>query len=270
VAERQPTRREAGLPESAMVYCCFNGAHKISQFTFDRWLMILARVPGSVLWLLGSTEAASARLRQHAAQRGVAPERVIFADKLANPHHLARYTLADLFLDTTPYGAHTTASDALWMGVPVLTLSGRSFASRVCGSLVRAAGTPELAVTSADEFVDRAVALGQDPLRCKSLREKLRAERDSCTLFNLPSLVRHLEDLYAEMWGRFEQGDLHRPDLANLDVYLEVGCQVKHEEIEVQTIEDYEGWWREKLALRHAFRPIPPDHRLITSSDLFP
>jgi predicted O-linked N-acetylglucosamine transferase (SPINDLY family) len=270
VAERQPTRREAGLPETAMVYCCFNGAHKISQFTFDRWLMILARVPGSVLWLLGSTEATNARLRQHAAQHGVAPERVIFADKLANPHHLARYTLADLFLDTTPYGAHTTASDALWMGVPVLTLSGRSFASRVCGSLVRAAGTPEMAVTSVDEFVDRAVALGQDPNRCKALREKLRAERDSCTLFDMPSLVRHLEDLYAEMWGRFEQGDLHRPDLANLDIYLEVGCQVKHDEIEVQTIEDYEGWWQEKLALRHAFRPIAPDRRLITSPELFP
>ena len=270
VAERQPTRREAGLPEAAMVYCCFNGAHKISQFTFDRWLMILARVPDSVLWLLGSTEAANARLRQHAAQRGVAPERVIFADKLANPHHLARYTLADLFLDTTPYGAHTTASDALWMGVPVLTLSGRSFASRVCGSLVRAAGLPELAVTSADEFVARAVALGQDPNRCKALREKLRAERDSCMLFNLPSLVQHLEALYQEMWGRFERGDLHRPDLANLDVYLEVGCQVKHDEVEVQTIENYEGWWQKKLALRHAFRPIAPDHRLVTSPELFP
>lgn len=269
VAARAPTRREAGLPETGMVYCCFNGAHKISQFTFDRWLMVLARVPGSVLWLLGSTEAAHARLRRHAAQRGIAPERLVFAEKLANPHHLARYPLADLFLDTTPYGAHTTASDALWMGVPVLTLSGRSFASRVCGSLVRAAGLPELAVTSAAEFVDRAVAFGNDPSLCQPLREKLRAGRDASALFDMPALVRQLENLYQQMWVQFENGELPRPDLANLDVYLEVGCQVKHDELEVQTINDYHGWWREKLAQRHAFRPIARDRRLATSPALF-
>lgn len=126
IAGQQPSRKDVGLPEDAMVYCCFNGAHKISRFTFDRWLMILGRVPGSVLWLLGSTDAANERLKRYASDHGIAPERIIFADKLVNAHHLARYRLADLFLDTTPYGAHTTASDALWMGVPVLTLSGRS------------------------------------------------------------------------------------------------------------------------------------------------
>lgn len=269
VAPRTPTRAEAGLPEKGMVYCCFNGAHKINRFTFERWLMILARVPGSVLWLLGSTPAANERLRAHAAQRGIAPERVVFAEKLANPHHLARYVLADLFLDTTPYGAHTTASDALWMGVPVLTLSGRSFASRVCGSLVRSAGLPELVTVTAEDFVDRAVELGGNPARIQALRDKLAATRDTCTLFDMPRLVRGLEELYRQMWTRFEAGELPRPDLDNLDVYLEVGSQVKPDELEVQTIADYHGWWSEQLARRHAFRSIPHDRRLIAPGGRF-
>jgi predicted O-linked N-acetylglucosamine transferase (SPINDLY family) len=225
-------------------------------------MMILAKVPGSVLWLLGSNDATNERLRGYAAQRGIAPERIIFAGKVANPFHLARYGLADLFLDTTPYGAHTTASDALWVGVPVLTFSGRSFASRVCGSLIRSAGIPELACTTAEEFVNRAVAFGNDPALLKPFRETLKAGHDSCTLFDMPLLVRSLEGLYKQMWSDFEKGNLPRPDLANLDVYLEVGSQVKHDEIEVQTIQDYHGWWHEKLVQRHQFRPIAPDHRL--------
>lgn len=266
VAPGKPTRSEAKLPENATVYCCFNGAHKINRFTFERWLMILARVPDSVLWLLGNTDATNERLRKFAAQRGIAPERLVFAEKLANPYHLARYPLADLFLDTTPYGAHTTASDALWMGVPVLTLSGRSFASRVCGSLVRSAGIEDLICTTAEEYVDRAVTLGKDRNLLESYREKLRANRETCTLFDMPGLVRNLENLYAQMWSDFEKNALPQPDLANLDVYLEVGSQVKHDELEVQTIQDYEGWWREKLALRHKSRPIPADGRLWSPS----
>jgi predicted O-linked N-acetylglucosamine transferase (SPINDLY family) len=224
--------------------------------------MILARVPGSVLWLLGSNDATNERLRSYAAQHGIAPDRVVFADKLANPDHLVRYVLADLFLDTTPYGAHTTASDALWMGVPVLTLSGRSFASRVCGSLVRAAGTPELVCTSAQEFVDRAVTLGNDRSLLQPYRDKLIAGRETCTLFDMPKLVGHLEKLFGRMWSQFKKGNLPQPDLSNLDVYLEVGSQVNHDEIEVQTIENYHGWWFEKLMERHKFRPISLDHRL--------
>ena len=264
IAAKRPTRSEAKLPEDAMVYCCFNGAHKINRFTFDRWLMVLARVQNSVLWLLGSTESANERLRKYAAQRGIAPERVIFADKLANPHHLARYPLADLFLDTTPYGAHTTASDALWMGVPVLTLSGRSFASRVCGSLVRAAGIPELACETPEEFVERAVAFGNDRESLRPFSDKLRGGRDTCKLFDMPGLVRQLEGLYRRMWERCEKGELPCPDLSNLDVYLEVGCKVSHDDVEVQAVPDYHEWWLEKLAQRHRFRPIAPDHRLVT------
>ena len=264
VASHTPTRTEVGLPENATVFCCFNGVHKIHPFTFDRWLAILARVPGSVLWLLGSNDATNERLRSYAAQRGIAKERLVYAEKLTNPFHLARYGLADLFLDTTPYGAHTTASDALWSGVPVLTLSGRSFASRVCGSLVRAAGIPELVCESADEFVERAVRYGSDRASLQPLRERLRAGRDSCTLFDMPALVRQLEDLYAQMRYAHETGTLPRPDLKNLDVYLEAGQNQQPDALDLQTLADYRGFWLEKLARRHQHRPIDADSRLIS------
>jgi len=263
LAPAPPSRTEVGLPEQGMVYCCFNGAHKINRFTFDRWMMILARVPGSVLWLLGSTEGANERLRDYAAQHGVARERVVFADKLANPQHLARYVLADLFLDTTPYGAHTTASDALWMGVPVLTLTGRSFASRVCASLVKSAGIgDEFICSSAEDYVQRAVAFGNQPDLLTPAREQLRSVRDSSTLFDIPSLVRHLEDLYREMWKDYESGQLPQPNLANLTALLDIGCQSKPDELEVQSIRDYNGWWLEKIARRNKSRPIDMDRRL--------
>lgn len=262
VAPHRPTRAEVGLPEDAMVYCCFNGAHKITRFTFERWLMILDRVPGSILWLLSGSPAGNERLRAHAAQRGVAPERIHFAEKLANPAHLARYGLADLFLDTTPYGAHTTANDALWVGVPVLTLSGRSFASRVGGSLVRSAGLPELVVTSASDYVDLAVALGHDAERRQTLRDHLQRGRDTCALFDVPGLVRSLESLYRDMWHDCAAGLLPRPDLVNLDACLELGSQVNHECLEVQTLPDYEAWWRAQLARRDRVRPLQPDRRL--------
>lgn len=262
VAADRPTRADAGLPEDATVYCCFNGLHKLTRFTFDRWLIILTRVPGSVLWLLSGGETADARLRGYAAERGVAPDRLIFAPKKANPEHLARYPLADLFLDTLPYGAHTTASDALWMGVPMLTLSGRSFASRVCGGLIRAAGLPELVCATASEYVDRAVALGRDRARTGRYRDHLREARDTCRLFDTPELVRRLEDLYRDMWADAQADRLPRPDLANLDVYLEVGITHDQEASEPHAITDHRGWWRERLARRDAYRPIPPDRRL--------
>lgn len=263
VSERIPSRAEAGLPAEGTVFCSFNGTHKITRFTFERWLTVLGRVPGSVLWLLSANEATQNRLKAHAARRGVAPERLIFAPKLANPDHLARYRLADLFLDTAPYGAHTTASDALWMGVPVLTLDGRGFASRVCGSLVRAAGLPEMICATSEEFIDRAVALGRDRPALARLRARLEAGRESCVLFDTPLLVRRLEDLLAGMWADHLADRLPRPDLANLDVYLEIGCAVDHEAAEVQTMADYEGWWRGLLARRDAWRPVPPDARLM-------
>ncbi|MEO6603202.1 MAG: glycosyl transferase, partial [Polyangiaceae bacterium] len=270
VAPNRPTRAEVGLPQDATVFCCFNGVHKIHPFTFDRWLTILARVPGSVLWLLGSNDATNARLQSYAATHGIAKDRLVFAQKLANPHHLARYALADLFLDTTPYGAHTTASDALWSGVPVLTLSGRSFASRVCGSLVRAAGIPELVCETATHFVEAAVRYGNDRAALEPLRERLRAGRDTSTLFDMPALVRNLEGLYARMWQAHESGRLPRPNLRNLDVYLEVGSKQALDAIEVQALPEaeYRQHWLERLARRHQHRPIDADSRLISEAVL--
>ncbi len=270
VAPNPPARADLGLPEGATVFCCFNGVHKIHPFTFDRWLTILARVPGSVLWLLGSNDATNERLRGYAAQRGIAKERLVFAQKLANPHHLARYALADLFLDTTPYGAHTTASDALWSGVPVLTLSGRSFASRVCGSLVRAAGIPELICETAEGFVQAAVRYGNDRALLTPLRERLRSGRDTSTLFDMPGLVRNLEGLYETMWQAHESGSLPRPNLRNLDVYLDVGSKQALDAIEVQALPDadYARHWLDRLARRHQYRPIDADARLISDAVL--
>lgn len=263
IAETRPTRAEAGLPEDAVVYCSFNGTHKITRFTFDRWLDVLTRVPGSVLWLLTGADGTNERLKAHAAARGIAPERIVFAPKLANPLHLARYPLADLFLDNTPYGAHTTASDALWMGVPVLTWSGRCFAARVCGSLVRSAGLPELVVETPEAYVDKAVALGHDRAFLAHLRQRLEEGRDGCTLFDMALLVERLEGLYEEMWADLAAGRLPKPDLADLDAYLDVGLDFDHEAVEVGAVADYRGWWRDRLAARHRLRPLHADRRLL-------
>jgi predicted O-linked N-acetylglucosamine transferase (SPINDLY family) len=268
VAPVVPSRADVGLPDHAMVYCCFNGAHKIHRFTFERWLAILGRVPGSVLWLLGSSPATNERLQSYAAERGIAKQRVIFAQKLANPYHLARYGLADLFLDTTPYGAHTTASDALWSGVPVLTASGRSFASRVCGSLVRAAGLPELVCESPAELVERAVQLGLERGALEPLRKRLREGRSTCTLFDMPLLVHELEELYAQMWSDYCAGQRPQPRLDNLDAYLEVGSSFDPDTLELQTLPEYEPFWLRKLAARHRHRPLTTDSRLVTDAVL--
>lgn len=268
VAPQKPSRAEVGLPDAAMVYCCFNGAHKIHRFTFERWLSVLARVPGSVLWLLGSSPATNERLQSYALERGIAKERLVFAQKLANPYHLARYELADLFLDTTPYGAHTTASDALWCGVPVLTASGRCFASRVCGSLVRSAGLPELVCQSPAELVERAVRFGLDRASLAPLRARLRENRASSTLFDTPLLVRKLEELYRGMWDDYVTGELPRPRLDNLDAYLEVGASLDPDALELQMLTDYEAFWLEKLAARHRYRPLTADGRLVSADVL--
>ncbi len=258
-----PRRADAGLPEDAFVYCCFNASQKITQFTMQRWLAILARVPGSVLWLLDSGEEMRRNLQRFAEQCGVAAERLIFAPKLANSAHLARYRLADLFLDTAPYGAHTTASDALWMGVPVLTLSGRSFASRVCGSLVRSAGTPEMVCTDAAQFVEQAVALAGDPARLRGHREILAARHATCDLFNMEMLTMRLEDLFEALAERHRAGSTPSPQLQNLDMLLEVGIGFDHEVTEMLTAPDYVELYRDGLGRRHATRPMPRDQRLL-------
>lgn len=256
-----PTRAEHGLPEDATVFCSFNGTQKITPFVFARWMAILRGATGSVLWLLKSCEEVEARLRAQAEAAGVAPERIVFAPIAANRAHLARYALADLFLDTLPYGAHTTASDALWMGVPVLTVPGRSFAARVCASLVQAAGLPEFVCASAEEYVARAIAFGRDRAALAPFRARLVEARDTSLLFDTPRLVRDLEALFRGMWEDFAQGRLAQPDLTNLGTYLDIGAAMDHGAAEAGFDPALDDRWRAAVARRHAYAALPPDSR---------
>ncbi|MCO6415432.1 O-linked N-acetylglucosamine transferase [Siccirubricoccus sp. KC 17139] len=262
VADRMPSRAAAGLPEDATVFCCFNGPQKITPFVFRRWMEILRQVPGSVLWLLKGAEEVDTRLKAMAAAEGIAPERLVFAPLADNPSHLARYPLADLFLDTTPYGAHTTASDALWMGVPVLTQPGRSFASRVCASLVTAAGMPELVMGSAADYVAAATLLGRDRARLAALREKLLAGRETALLFDPARLVQAMEGLFRSIAADLAADAVPVPELTNLETYLEIAGELGHELVEFTGLPDYEARYRTALAARHAFAPLPADARL--------
>ena len=257
-----PTRQEAGLPEHAFVFCCLNGMQKLTARCFERWMAIMRQVPGSVLWLLTGTPDTNERLREQAQAAGVSRERIIFADRRSNPHHLARMQLADLFIDTFPYGAHTTASDALWVGLPILALSGRSFAARVCASLVTAAGLPELVCHTPEDYVARAVALANDRPQLAALRARLKAGRDTCTLFDTPGLIRSLEDLYDRMQEDRRNGTLPRPDLANLDIYHEIGAAEDLDAMETLDDAAYLARYRERLAELDADFPVRADERL--------
>ena len=207
VAPRVPSRREAGLPDEGTVFCAFNNAYKITPPVFDLWMGLLRDVEGSVLWLLGDNPGAIRNLAREAEARGIPARRLIFAHRVAPDEHLARFGLADLFLDTLPYNAHTTASDALWAGVPVVTCTGDAFASRVAASLLKAAGFPELITGSLEDYGALALKLGRDRDRLKGLKEKLALARLSCPLFDTARVTRHLEAAYAEMWRRQQQGE---------------------------------------------------------------
>jgi predicted O-linked N-acetylglucosamine transferase (SPINDLY family) len=195
-----PTRAEAGLPDDGFIFCCFNVGWKITAAVFDVWMRLLQAVPGSVLWLLEDNRWASENLRREAAARNVAPERLIFCPRSDNETHLARHRLADLSLDTYPCNAHTTASDALWTGLPLVTCSGRTFASRVAGSLLRAAGLPELVATSLANYEKLTLDLAREPARLAALRERLLRDRGKLPLFDTPRFCRHLEGAYRRMW----------------------------------------------------------------------
>ena len=195
-----PSRAEAGLPEVGLVLCCFNQTFKITPQVFDIWMKVLSKNTGSVLWLLECNPWAKANLRKQAQQRGVDPTRLIFAPRVPIDQHLARQAQADLFLDTLPYNAHTTTSDALWVGLPVLTCSGSTFASRVAGSLLHAAGVPELVTYSLDHYAAMAQELASTPARLATLREHLKNTRDSMPLFDTERFTRNLEQAYQTMW----------------------------------------------------------------------
>lgn len=200
------SRASCGLPEHGFVFCSFNAPYKITPDMFDIWMRLLQRVPGSVLWLLEGTVTGNANLHLEALTRGIAPERVILAAKLPTEKHLARARVADLFLDSFPVTAHTTASDALWSGLPVLTCPGRSFVSRVCGSLLHAIGLPDLIASDLADYEDKAVALATDPAALAGIRARLAANRLTTPLFDSERYTRHYEAALVTMVERMDAG----------------------------------------------------------------
>jgi protein O-GlcNAc transferase len=207
VAARTPTRSAAGLPEHGFVFCSFNNANKIRPMVFDAWMRLLGKVEDSVLWLLASNAAAPRNLRKEAAHRGIAPERLIFAPTVTLEDHLARHRVADLFLDTLPYNAHTSASDALWAGLPVLTCMGTAFAGRVAASLLNAIGLNQLIAKSLEEYEALALELATNRSLLADIGSKLADNRDICPLFDTDRFRRHMEAAYMRMWKQCRQGE---------------------------------------------------------------
>jgi protein O-GlcNAc transferase len=208
ISENSSSRRDLRLPDDGLVFCCFNNSYKITPALFDVWMRLLRQVDGSVLWLLDENSTASENLRQEAEKRGVAAQRLVFAARANLADHLARHRLADLFLDTLPYNAHTTASDALWAGLPVLTCLGTTFAGRVAASLLKAVGLAELVTHSLDEYEALALKLARDPTYLASVKDRLLRNRTTYPLFDTKRCARHLEAAYATMFERHRRGEL--------------------------------------------------------------
>lgn len=208
ISERAPSRADAGLPKSGFVFCCFNNNYKITPSVFDIWMRLLKRVDGSVLWLLADNPAATRNLRSEAESRGVAPDRLVFAKRMPLSDHLARHGLADLFLDTLPCNAHTTASDALWGGLPVLTCRGNAFAGRVAASLLSAIGLPELITENVADYEALALKLATTPVMLNELKAKLARNRATHPLFDIDRFTRHIESAYVMMYERYQRGEL--------------------------------------------------------------
>jgi predicted O-linked N-acetylglucosamine transferase (SPINDLY family) len=205
------TREECGLPGEGFVFCCFNHNYKITPAVFDAWMRILREVPGSVLWLREANAAATTNLKREAEARGVSAERIIFAGRLPLlSDHLARHRLADLFLDTLPYNAHTTASDALWAGLPVLTQIGETYVGRVAASLLNAVGLPELVTHSSAEYIDLAIEIANHPEISRAMKAKLAENRLSTPLFDTKLVTRQIESAFTAMYERYQAG--LRPD----------------------------------------------------------
>ena len=206
IAAKVFSREELGLPAEGFVFCCFNNSYKITPKTFDGWMRILRSVGGSVLWLLESSPVAAANLRNEAIKRGVSADRLVFAKRLPLAQHLARHRAADLFLDTLPCNAFTTASDALWAGLPVLTCVGEAFASRGAASLLNAIRLPELVTTTQEEYEALAVELGTNRQRLRAITDQLHANRHSAPLFDTTLFTRDIEGAYAEIHSRIQAG----------------------------------------------------------------
>ncbi len=212
VSDRTFTREELGLPTTGLVFCNFNNNYKITPGTFDGWMRILKQVDGSVLFLYADNDTSASNLRKEAKRRGIDASRIVFGARLPTPEYLARYRVVDLFLDTHPYNAGTTASDALWVGGPLLTYMDASFASRVAASLLNAIGLPELITTSQHEYEALAIDLATKPERLARIREKLARNRLATPLFDTPIFTRNLEAAYASMYER-QQANLPPDDI---------------------------------------------------------
>jgi predicted O-linked N-acetylglucosamine transferase (SPINDLY family) len=210
ISDRQFTRQELGLPEHGFVFCCLNNNYKILPATFDGWMRILKIVVGSALWLLEDNEWSRENLKKEAEKQGIAADRLVFAERLPLPEHLARHRQADLFLDTFPCNAGATASDALWTGLPILTRMGRSFASRVAASLLNAIGLPELITNTQEEYEALAIELALNQNKLAEIKLKLANNRLTTPLFDTPLFTKNLETAYIKMMGRY-QDDL-QPD----------------------------------------------------------
>jgi protein O-GlcNAc transferase len=204
------TRIDAGLPDHGFVFCCFNNNYKITPFVFDVWMRLLLKVKGSVLWLLRDNVKAEQNLRRQASLRGVDPSRLVFANRLRLEEHLARHSLADLFLDTLPVNARTTASDALWTGLPLLTCFGQTFAGRVATSLLNAIGASELITNSLEDYEAKALKLALDPVLLQSLRRKLKDNKIVYPLFDTDRFRGHIESAYTKMWEISKRGERPR------------------------------------------------------------
>lgn len=211
IAKDIPTRAECGLPEYGFVFCSFNNNYKITPAIFDIWMRLLQAVSGSVLWLLDGNAYVKDNLRREAVRRGVDADRLVFAPRMPLPKHLARHQLAGLFLDTLPVNAHTTTSDALWAGLPVLTCAGKTFASRVAGSLLKAAGLPELITYSLEDYETLALRLARNPLQLTEIRQKLESTRLQTPLFDIERFTRNIEKSYQTMWDAWQAGDSPKP-----------------------------------------------------------
>lgn len=199
IADQVPTRGEYGLPDEGFVFCSFNNNYKITAEMFDVWMELLRAIPSSVLWLLEGNRLAPANLQREAERRGVAANRLVFAPRRPLPDHLARHQLVDLFLDTFPVNAHTTASDALWAGCPVLTLAGETFVSRVAGSLLKSIGLPELITTDVSDYRDRALHFARHPAELAELRQRLQFNRQTSPVFDIQRSTRAIEQAYETM-----------------------------------------------------------------------
>ncbi|MFT4182227.1 MAG: glycosyl transferase [Rhizobium sp.] len=265
IAER-PSRSAAGLPEDGFVFACFNGMQKITQESFSHWMKILLATPGSVLWLLTGGDDVDQRLRKAAEGAGVEPERLIFAPKAPNARHLARIAIADLFLDTFPYGAHSTGADALTMGLPVLTFPGKSFAARFCHSIVAAAGVPGLICSGPEDYIEKAIGFAGNRRSLERIRESLQAKRETSPLRDIPALARRLEALFWQMQAECEHGETPVPDLRNLDIYYDIGIELVQDNIAFCDDRTYRQAYLDKLSAWHDYAPIGPDSRLWTKS----